>query len=343
MTNFYDNWLGLWDTANAEKAAARKAIHEDELEWVQTRQDAQAALMIAPETGFRTWGDVTMIAEIPVGWNTGRHKHGEEVLHVTQGSGFSVVGDHRYEWKQGSTLAIPFGMPHQHFNTGDVPARYVSTMAVYLEHLCGVHRTEQFSDCGATQQRPAAEPSPKGDYDERGRRVVLRLEDAADLVKQADPNSRPPQLDPDNPLVLGTVEGMAQMNAFHKAQVHDFMHIGKDTNGFNVREVEMSSILVDDPRTFGGTHAHMEAHLYILAGEGYTVMDGEKIPWRKGSAIQVPGPQTVHQHVNTGDEQSHMLRIASGIRYFFEKAATDEFPYLYISFKEGVAQAEART
>jgi hypothetical protein len=30
-----------------------------------------------------------------------------------------------------------------------------------------------------------------------------------------------------------------------------------------------------------------------------------------------------------------MIRVAFGIRYFFEKMAKEEFPYLYYSFRQG--------
>ena len=74
----------------------------------------------------------------------------------------------------------------------------------------------------------------------------------------------------------------------------------------------------------------MEAILYILQGEGYTVCDGEKVPWKKGTCIQVQGPQTVHQHFNTSDVPSHMLRGAAGIRMkFFQQVARERFPYLW--------------
>ncbi len=78
MSDFYNTWLGFWEEAQGEKRKARKVIHEEELEWFRTPQDFRIALLCAPETGFRTWGTETMVAEIPVGWHTGKHVHGEE-------------------------------------------------------------------------------------------------------------------------------------------------------------------------------------------------------------------------------------------------------------------------
>ena len=93
MANFYDNWLEFWDDSQAEKRSSRAVIHEDELEWLETPQDNRVALLASPETGFRTWGSESMIAEITPGWHTGKHEHGEEGIYILEGEGFSVVNE----------------------------------------------------------------------------------------------------------------------------------------------------------------------------------------------------------------------------------------------------------
>src|SRR3972149_690099 len=64
---------------------------------------------------------VTLVAEIPVGYHTGEHAHGEKAIHIVAGEGFSVVNGTRYDWAAGSTMWMPFGSRHQHFNTGPRP------------------------------------------------------------------------------------------------------------------------------------------------------------------------------------------------------------------------------
>src|SRR5207244_11356086 len=96
----------------------------------------------------------------------------------------------------------------------------------------------------------------------------------------------------------------------------------------------ISCTLSGSPYGYGGTHAHMKAHLYVLQGAGHSVVDGESIAWKQGSAFHVPSPQTVHQHINDGDTESSMLRVAFGIRYFFENIAKEEFPYLYLAYRQ---------
>jgi quercetin dioxygenase-like cupin family protein len=323
MPTFYDEWLSHWDKAVDERRRARKVIHEEEIDWVTTRQDARVGLLVAPETGFRTWGTVTMVAEIPVGHHTGAHAHGEEAIHVVDGEGCSVVDGTRYDWTAGSTLWMPFGSRHQHFNTGPRPARYYSIMTPHLEHFVGLHKLEQIEDCGPSRSLPDVPRSDEG-IDAKGRRIVLRLESAPRRYGSEDDRSKKGT----GASVTGEAAYEATRTAHHALFI-DFMRAGSGT-GFLNREVEISGILSDRPNTRGGKHAHMEALLYILAGSGYSIVDGEKIPWKKGSCLHIQGPQTVHQHFNNGDVDTQMLRAASGVRMnYFQKIAEERFPYLW--------------
>jgi quercetin dioxygenase-like cupin family protein len=334
---FYDDWLAMWQRATDEKKSARKVTHEEDIEWVETVQDYKVGLLIAPELGFRTWGTESLIAEIPPGCHTGKHKHGEESIHIVQGSGFSIINGVRYDWHTGGTLVVPFGAEHQHFNTGDTTVRYFSAMSVHLEHFCGLHRHTQLEERGKITHLPNV-PLASSNFDGQGRRVHLPLAEAPVRIGGESAEGAVPVIEEGKPLVLGTLDGMEAIGTAHKAKLVHFMRIGKGRNGFQSLETEISGILSDPPHEFGGTHAHMEAHLYVTGGVGHSVVDGESIPWKKGSAFHVSGPQTVHQHVNDGDEESSMLRVAFGIRYFFEKIAHEEFPYLYLAYRQNAGE-----
>lgn len=340
--SFYDEWLGYWDEAEEERRTGRRSTHEEDLVWEETPQDAKAALLIAPEIGYRTWGSVTALAEIPPGHSTGAVKRGEEAVFFLDGEGFSIIDGIRYDWRKYSALAIPFGTSRQHFNTSDVPVRYVSALAVHLERLVGIHRTQQLSTHGPISGIPEVETSESG-LGPDGFRVRLHFEDAyepdvSDESAKAHLESAP-KYDADNPLVVGDVYGMMAMPmGLHKAKIVRYMRIGQDVNDFDVHSVEITGLLTDPPQEYGGKHAHMEAHLYVLGGTGYTTVGDEKVHWKPGTALQIPGPQTPHQHVNTGEVPSEMLRIGFGIRYFFERVAKREYPYLFISPRQGFDQ-----
>jgi gentisate 1,2-dioxygenase len=90
--------------------------------------------MVANERGFPTMGTCVLKAEIPVGWHTGKHVHGEESIHILKGEGFSIVDGRRFNWHTGSTLQIPYRAVHQHFNIGNEPVLYLSAMCFPLGH-----------------------------------------------------------------------------------------------------------------------------------------------------------------------------------------------------------------
>jgi mannose-6-phosphate isomerase-like protein (cupin superfamily) len=103
--------------------------------------------------------------------------------------------------------------------------------------------------------------------------------------------------------------------------------------GFSAKEVEITTIMCDDTIERTGLHpsghGHMEAHVYVLEGEGYSIVGGERIPWKKGTLLHIQGPQTMHEHFNTGKEQAKLLRIHFGIRaHFYEVIAKRTFPYI---------------
>lgn len=332
MQTFYDHWLHYGDHASEERRRARKVIHEEQLEWVSTPQDARVALLVAPETGFRTWGSASLIAEIPAGWQTGEHAHGEEGIYIVDGEGFSIVNGTRYDWAKGSTLWIPFGARHQHINTGPGTARYYSYMAIHLEHFVGLAKLEQFSECGPVRRVPDVPASVTG-LDEHIRRIVLRWEDAPRRLgtEAGAPNRRRGE----RPLKADAAL-RAQGTSNHSLFI-DFMGFAdRNRQDFQNMEIEITGILSDEPGTHGGKHAHMEATLYIIQGEGYSEVDGEKVPWKQGSCVHIQGPQTVHQHFNLGSIPSYQLRCSPGIRtHFFQKIAKERFPYLWFETRGG--------
>jgi gentisate 1,2-dioxygenase len=106
-------------------------------------------------------------------------------------------------------------------------------------------------------------------------------------------------------------------------------------SGFKATEGLITGVMHDSPGTASGKHGHMEAGLYCLEGEGYSIVDEERLDWKKGTFVHVPGPQTVHQHFNTGKIEARHLRINYGLRSkLFQPLAKRVFPYLYYEFSE---------
>ncbi|MBI2860912.1 MAG: cupin domain-containing protein [Chloroflexi bacterium] len=329
MGNFYDEWLNYWDAEREEFARARKVMHEEDLEWVRTRQDYRAALLCARENGFITAG-TTMVAEIPPGWNTGMHSHGEESMFIVEGTGFSVVDGKRYDWETGSTLFMPYGSLHQHYNTGKSMARYYSVMGLGLQRFAGLARVMQHEDARETPiGYPKDVEKAESDIHPQYGRIVARLKDVPRIEKK-EQGARMAKATDIASLNVAEEMRTAGIKGHHGA-LYEIMKAPE--NGFKASEGEITHIMCDPPGGHSGKHAHMEAVIYVWQGEGYSMIDGERIDWKKGTLLHVQGPQTVHQHFNTCDIESRFIRVEYGLRkLYFQPIAKRIFPYVYYDF-----------
>ena len=289
MRSFYQAWLDESERIEKSVAEAPRVAEGRKLDWVRTRQDARAALMIAPETGFTTGGSLLMKAEIPVGWHTGKHAHGEEAVFVESGEGFLLLDDRHYDFKRGTIFHIPYRSPHQLFNTGRESVVYLSGLAWPLEASVHLGKMEQLEEAGENDPAAvAAIPPEESQYwPEDGRRISMH-EDQYELSKETK----------------------------HGA-TYFLMGRNGDKNGFRATAAAISSLFVELPRSKSHSHAHPEAYLYALRGRGYSEIGGKQYVWEQGDAVHVPPGMMHHQHFNPTDEETRELRFEFGIRYWF--------------------------
>lgn len=288
MENFYDEWLAQSESIEKAVIEGPRVARGKELRWVRTRQDFKAALMIAPETGFPTGGSLLMKAEIPAGWHTGKHLHGEEAIYIERGQGFLLAGERRYSFRRGTVLHIPYRSPHQLFNTGDEPVIYISGLAWPLEKSIFMGRMEQIEDASPNDpsRLTAMPPDESQFWPLDGRRISMH-EDQYELSSETK----------------------------HGATYFLMGRAGKQ-NGFKATAVAISSIFVELPRSKSHSHAHPEAYLYALEGRGYSEIGGKRYEWEQGDAVHVPPGMLHHQHFNPTDNPTKELRFEFGIRYW---------------------------
>jgi quercetin dioxygenase-like cupin family protein len=289
MADFYSAWLANSERIEKAVGEAPRVARGKELNWIRTRQDHKAALMIAPETGFPTGGSLLMKAEIPIGWHTGKHVHGEEAIYIERGQGFLLLDGERFDFQKGTIFHIPYRASHQLFNTDNEPVVYISGLAWPLEAAIYMGRMEQIEDAGqndpAILARASEEKSQYWTLD--GRRISMH-EKQFELSDETK----------------------------HGATYY-LMGIHGDRNGFKVKAVRISSIFVDLPHSKSHSHAHPEAYLYALEGSGYSEIDGKRYEWVQGDAVHVPPGMLHHQHFNPYDAEMRELRFEFGIRYWF--------------------------
>jgi len=288
MENFYDQWLKESERIEKIVADSPRVARSKDLKWTRTRQDHRAALMIAPETGFPTGGSLMMKAEIPAGWHTGKHVHGEEAIYVEQGEGFLALDDCRYNFRKGTIFHVPYRSVHQLFNTGREPVTYISGLAWPLEASIYMGKIEQIEDAGEHSAQALSQfPAEASQYwPTDGRRISMHEEQF---------------------VLSGETK--------HGATYFMMGRSGKD-NGFKATAVAISSIFVDLPRSRSHSHAHPEAYLYALQGSGYSEIGGTRHDWEQGDAVHVPPGMLHHQHFNPSDTDMKELRFEYGIRYW---------------------------
>ena len=147
-------------------------------------------MLIGSQVGFPTNGTNLCVAAIPAGQHGGRHRHGEEAIHVLRGSGFAVIAGRRYDIHAGTTVFVPYMDDHQLFNTGDVELEYVSASTMDLDLFVKLGRLEQLEDKGPT--RPGSRPRHlPGTAVRRARSAIaLHIEDAPNEADRQRPRGR---------------------------------------------------------------------------------------------------------------------------------------------------------
>ena len=63
-----------------------------------------------------------------------------------------------------------------------------------------------------------------------------------------------------------------------------------------------------------GRHKHLEAVVYAIEGQGFTDMQGKRIPWEAGDVLYVPPAMWEHQHINENPSSITQIRIGFNIR-----------------------------
>jgi quercetin dioxygenase-like cupin family protein len=296
--SFYDDWLAAGDAIEARFRESPGVARDADQPWIETRHDTRVKRLLSSDDGFPTMGGTVLKAEIPAGWHTGLHTHGEEAVYVEAGTGYALVDGHRFDVRPGTVLHIPYRAPHQLVNLGDDTLRYVSALIAPLERFVHLFRLEQLEDRGPNRpvdlERVAAEsPCLPG-----GRRVVIHLDEAP-----TDPGDEP----------------TATMAAYTRQ--HFLVHyLTVQRNGFKVpSSVAMTHVFEEPAGYHAGRHKHLEAVLYVIRGDGFSEVGGHRHPWGPGDILHVPPAMHEHEHYNPGDVSYRLLRIQFGIRYFFQE------------------------
>ena len=346
--DFYSDWLAASERNALDVERSPIVARGRDAAWIETPNEHRIAMLIGNQVGFPTNGTNLCTVAIPAGHHTGRHRHGEEAIHILAGVGFIVVAGRRYDFRAGTTIHIPYMDDHQLFNTGDGDLEYVSASTMDLDLFVKLGRLEQLEDKGPNEPGFEARfPAEDGQFDPLDRRIALHLEDAPN---EADRQRRKKAAaaEHEGHAHAGEDEHQGHGHRQHEGHGHDADEAPKPgerlikstnphrhgaifnlmgggeshselRNGFTAMTVAMTQIFEEVPHTSSHCHTHTEAVLYVLEGVGFSEIDEEHYDWEAGDAVQIPPKMTRHEHFNPSDKQTRTLRIEYGIRYFYEQ------------------------
>jgi uncharacterized cupin superfamily protein len=325
--DFYSDWIEHSERNELAVNDSPVVARGRDLTWIETPNEHRIAMLIGRQIGFPTQGTNLCKVVIPADHHTGRHRHGEEAIHVLTGTGSIVVDGRRYDFHEGTTIHVPYMAEHQLFNTGDGDVTYVSASAMDLDLYTMLGRLEQLEEKGPNESGLEERfPAEDGQFDADGRRIALHLEDAPDEQQRREEARRRAREEGHDD---GHAHGHGHGNRHGRAEnphrhgaIYILMGGGEspsdERNGFTAVSVAMTNIFEEVPHTSSHCHSHTEAVLYVLEGVGFSEIDYGHYDWEAGDAVHVPPKMTRHEHFNPSDKRTRTLRIEYGIRYFYE-------------------------
>lgn len=328
--DFYADWLNASERNELAVNRSPVVARGRDAVWIETPNDHRLAMLIGPQVGFPSSGTNLCKAIVPAGHHSGRHRHGEEAIHVLTGRGCILVEGRRYDIRSGTTVHVPYMADHQVFNLGDEDLSYVSASSMDLDLFVRLGRLEQLGPKGRNEPGlDAALPAEDGQLDTLGRRIALHLEDAPDEQKRREElraaagngHRREHGTGVDAAPARHGHRGDSE-NPHRHGAIYILMGGGEspseERNGFTAVSVAMTNVFEEVPHTSSHCHSHTEAVLYVLEGVGFSEIDFEHYDWEAGDAVHVPPKMTRHEHFNPSDQRTRTLRIEFGIRYFYE-------------------------
>jgi quercetin dioxygenase-like cupin family protein len=150
--DFYASWLAESEQNEADVTHSPVVALGRDVTWIETPNDFRLAMLVGRQVGFPTQGTNLCRAIVPPGAHSGRHRHGEEAIHVLSGAGCVVVDGRRYEVRAGTTIHVPFMADHQVINTGRDGIEYVTASAMDLDLYVKLGRLEQLEPKGVNDR-----------------------------------------------------------------------------------------------------------------------------------------------------------------------------------------------
>ena len=244
------------------------------------------------------------VAEIPPGRSLKPEKHMyEEIILFGRGRGYTLIWNEgrpkqRVDWQEGSLFSPPLNAWHQHFNADpDQPARMLAVSD--MRPIIVLHRDIDF-----VLNNPFTF-SHRYDSEEQWPKFYEHIETRYHKLNFV-PDVRTYKL------IRWDARGTGTMSA-------QFLMASNARMKSHINEMQVGRYML--------AHRHgAGAHLYIVSGQGYTLLWPERgqldkrirVDWQAGSLIGVIGSY-FHQHFNTGPEPAKQLAMRLGGAWDFQE------------------------
>lgn len=259
------------------------------------------------------------------GWKLGHRHTVEAVIYILQGRGYSVIDGVEYPWEAGDLICVPVFAWHRHHNQSDEDLVYVAATTGPFSLAMGIaiYEEEKYPEYWIFAQKGEEAMKtliPGGAEIPAASRVPL------------DPSAWKPEGAESEPLSPARLYYEQLAFAFEeekRRRAGKVLVKGRDLRfgstpmgrlayavdprlGFHVKL--LSTLIAEiPPGRRSGAHRHIyEETDYVLAGEGYSIIEDRRYDWKKGDTLVIP-VFAWHQHFNTGSEPARFLVHSSRV------------------------------
>ena len=314
-----------WEEQKKLLDNAPRVRHFADIPWEQVHQAHHkiftGAQLPDPLLKLRRAPIFTMSARLQIlspGGRSGNHRHFAEALfYILEGKGYEIHDQKRYDWEAGDLMCVPTYCIHQHFADAHTGA-YIFYVVSDFYHNMAIGADEQM-ELHSDFKLPAGAETLK---DPEGRLIGYRRKDGVEIrlqafgvseeaMKSKQAAGRPfekPETTYDEYLQLYWQESQWRQTCPHVVKTRDLPW--EDTRQGRIKyivhpKIPTGLITFDcfmqeiPPNGWSGKSRTVgEEVLFIIDGQGYSVLNDVRWDWGKNDLVCIP-VLTTQQHFNT--------------------------------------------
>lgn len=301
----FDELIALRDKQRLARVDEPVVVQGHEIPWEDCAQ-GRIRWYLHPAVEGPPRAFIMYTQTVPSGHKSGRLlAQGGTLLYLLNGELVTTVGDETYHWRAGDLLTLPIlrdGVTYQHLNfNAEQPAELLA-LEVNTAAALGVDK-----GCGLELREPAGKIMPEDVPACDGSTRDLR----ADSAQLSDGPDIDPSIDIQYHRDIERWQWIRARNERGRLLIRgDDMPWEQNRQGrvkyylnpeFKENAIRDWTFFLHDIKTHTGMHRHQGGILiYVVEGEGYTLVDGTRHDWSKGDLILLPiKPGGVeHEHHN---------------------------------------------